>query len=123
MNKKEKDSLVEQFEQLKMEGTEESSVSADSCCSDISEEYKDLFHFVMESKEFENGVAECSYLCGKIASLISIGIDPKDALEYFADKENNEAIAKNNIDMAKVNSDANVQCAKLGYVVQQHSEM
>lgn len=63
--------------------------------------------------DFERGVKAMSELCGKITALVSAGVSPDKALEYFSALEDNVAVAENNKIIAKINADASVEVAKV----------
>lgn len=72
----------------------------------------------LDPDSFEKGVNEVSELCGKIAALAAVGIDPVQALNYFGSVMENEYAIKNNTMVAEKNGATQVKCAELGAAMQ-----
>lgn len=72
----------------------------------------------LDPDSFEKGVVEVSELCGKIAALAAVGIDPVQALNYFGSVMENEYAIKNNTLVAEKNGATQVKCAELGAAMQ-----
>jgi len=70
----------------------------------------------LDPDAFENGVKSVSELCGKVAALSAVGIDPVQALNYFGSMMENEYALKNNKLVTETNGATQVKCAELGAV-------
>lgn len=68
----------------------------------------------LDMKSFDTGVADYSRLCGKIAALCMVGVEPSQALAYISECEDREVTFDNNIKVAKMQTDAQVAVAKCG---------
>lgn len=78
----------------------EEETETESICVDFDEE------------RFQQGVNDVSRLCGKIAALSSIGVSPEAALQYFSGIKENQAVAENNLAMARLNAETQVAIAR-----------
>lgn len=66
----------------------------------------------VDMDEFSNGVKEYSRICGKMSALISMGVDPIHALAYISECDDRDVTYKNNLEIAKIQSDTQVSVAK-----------
>ena len=62
----------------------------------------------LDIDSFQQGLDDISYICGTITGLANVGISPIDALNYLI----NGDILKNNIEITKINKEAQNECAK-----------
>ena len=65
-----------------------------------------------DCQKFADGVDSMAELCGQITALVNVGITPRDALDYIATKEATNSLTTNNLEIAKVKSDADKELAK-----------
>lgn len=68
----------------------------------------------LDIESFDAGVAEFSKLCGKIAALGMVGVEPAQALAYISECEDRGVTFDNNMRVAKMQTDAQVAVAKCG---------
>lgn len=68
----------------------------------------------LDIESFDAGVAEFSKLCGKIAALGTVGVEPAQALAYISECEDRGVTFDNNMKVAKMQTDAQVAVAKCG---------
>lgn len=63
----------------------------------------------LDDSEVERGVSEYSYICGAIAALCKVGVEPSDALEFISNRES----IIGTVDITKLTSDATVKASEL----------
>lgn len=68
----------------------------------------------LNQNQFQDGVREASYICGQISAMKEVGIEPQAALDYITSVNNNQIVADNNLEVAKVHAETEVTCFKLG---------
>ena len=68
----------------------------------------------LDMENFDAGVADFSSLCGKIAALGMVGVEPAQALAYISECEDRDVTFDNNMKVAKMQTDAQVAVAKCG---------
>lgn len=68
----------------------------------------------LDMESFDAGVADFSRLCGKIAALGMVGVEPAQALAYISECEDRDVTFDNNMKVAKMQTDAQVAVAKCG---------
>lgn len=68
----------------------------------------------LDVESFDAGVAEFSKLCGKIAALMMVGVEPTQALAYISECEDRDITFQNNMKVAKMQTDAQIEAAKCG---------
>lgn len=73
---------------------------------------RNISSIFIDEKLFKDGVKNMSTLCGQISALCSVGITPSMALSYLNDKFTSEEINKNNLEISKLNANANIESAK-----------
>lgn len=83
-------------------------------CDDAEPEdwFMDYVLGVLDMNEFGEGVKEFSKICGKVSALMSLGIDPTHALAYISECEDRDVTYKNNIEIAKIQSETQTSAAK-----------
>lgn len=84
-----------------------------NCDSVMPEDwFMDYVLSALDMNEFGEGVKEYSKICGKISALMSLGIDPVHALAYISECDDREITYKNNLEIAKIQADAQISTAK-----------
>lgn len=86
--------------------------SDSDCC--VSDAIIDAAIDALDMKSFDSGVADYSRLCGKIAALCMVGVEPAQALAYISECEDRKVTFDNNMKVAKMQTDAQVAVAKCG---------
>lgn len=81
---------------------------------DVAEAMVDSAIEALDIESFDAGVAEFSKLCGKIAALGMVGVEPAQALAYISECEDRGVTFDNNMRVAKMQTDAQVAVAKCG---------
>lgn len=78
-----------------------------------------LAQYAMDSidiESFTKGVEDVSELCGKISALIAVGIEPGQALAYLSNVQDGEISYKNNVEIAKIQADAQKDASKTNFM-------
>lgn len=78
-----------------------------------------LSEYAMDSLDIEaftKGVEDVSELCGKISALTSVGIEPGQALAYLSNVQDGEISYKNNVEIAKIQADAQKDASKTNFM-------
>lgn len=70
----------------------------------------------MDIEAFTKGVEDVSELCGKISALTSVGIEPGQALAYLSNVQDGEISYKNNVEIAKIQADAQKDASKTNFM-------
>lgn len=82
------------------------------CC--VADAMVDAAIDALDMESFDAGVADFSRLCGKIAALGMVGVEPAQALAYISECEDRDVTFDNNMKVAKMQTDAQVAVAKCG---------
>lgn len=80
---------------------------------------EDLFKLKHDKNKFKSGIDSVSYICGQITALVNVGINPSEALLYISNMNTLDKATKNEKDLAKIQSDASIKCAKYESVTSQ----
>ena len=78
-----------------------------------------MSQYAMDSidiEAFTKGVEDVSELCGKISALTSVGIEPGQALAYLSNVQDGEISYKNNVEIAKIQADAQKDASKTNFM-------
>lgn len=70
----------------------------------------------IDIEAFTKGVEDVSELCGKISALTSVGIEPGQALAYLSNVQDGEISYKNNVEIAKIQADAQKDTSKTNFM-------
>lgn len=70
----------------------------------------------IDIEAFTRGVEDVSELCGKISALTSVGIEPGQALAYLSNVQDREISYKNNVEIAKIQADAQKDASKTNFM-------
>ena len=85
--------------------------SDDTC---VANAFIDAAINALDMENFDAGVADYSRLCGKIAALCMVGVEPSQALAYISECEDREITFDNNMKVAEMQTNAQVAVAKYG---------
>lgn len=88
--------------------------SDDDCECCVADAIIDAAIDALDMKSFDSGVADYSRLCGEIAALCMVGVEPAQALAYISECEDRKVTFDNNMKVAKMQTDAQVAVAKCG---------
>lgn len=75
-----------------------------------SEKYEEDLQINFDENSFMEGIKDISYLSSQIAALCTLGIDPNEALKYFASMED----LKTSVKIAEIQKEMAIECAKYG---------
>lgn len=88
------------------------------CDFDTSNE-NSLLEYAVDSIDisaFTKGVESVSELCGKISALTAVGLEPGQALAYLSNVQDGEISYKNNVEIAKIQADAQKDVSKATFM-------
>jgi hypothetical protein len=69
--------------------------------------------------EFDRGIKETSYVCGKITALFNAGFSEGSVLDYLLSTET----IKHNLEIAKINKETNIEMSKNQKAAQEKYEL
>jgi hypothetical protein len=72
-----------------------------------------------DADEFQRGINDTSYLCGKVTALLNCGLSEGFILDYLLNQET----IKHNLKTAKINRDMNVEMSKNQKATQEKYEL
>lgn len=65
-----------------------------------------------DENKFSEGLKSMSYLCGKITALVNVGITPSEALVYISNMDTLDKATANEKEIAELQSNTSIECAK-----------
>lgn len=71
-------------------------------CVDTCDEGSTQIEIEFDPDLFSKGIAETSEVCGKLAALMSVGIEPEAAINYILERELNLKAMKTQIELARL---------------------
>lgn len=89
----------------------------------VSLDTENVSDVTIDRELFKKGVDSVSELCGAISALVNVGIHPNKAMDFLVEKEAAFKAMEHNIEITKIQANANIKCSENESVLMQRGSI